>query len=117
MLLIKKKNGSMRFCVEYRQLNKVKIKNKCPFLRIDNLINHLLGSSVFCKIDLQSGYHQSHVKLKDIMKTTFRMRYGHYEYFVMSFGVSNELGMFMEYMNMIYILIYICLWLCSSMIF
>ena len=82
-----KKDGSMRLCVDYRQLNKVTIKNKYPLPRIDGLIKHLVGACVFRKIDLRSGYHQICVKDKDIPKTAFRTRYGHLEYLVMSFGV------------------------------
>lgn len=89
----------MRLCVEYRQLNKVTIKNKYPLPRIDNRMDQLVGVCVFSKIDLRSGYHQSRVKLGDFPKTTFRTRYGHYEYIVMLFGVSNVPGVFMEYMN------------------
>lgn len=99
MLLVKKKNGSMWLCVDYGQLNKVTIKNKYPPLRIDDLMDQLVGAYVFSKIDLRSGYHQIRVKPVDIAKTAFRTRYGHYEYTIMLFGVSNAPGVFMEYMN------------------
>lgn len=98
-MLVKKKNGSMRLFVDYRQLNKVTIKNKYPFPIINDLMDMLIGACVFSKIDLWSGYHQSNVKLEDIPKTAFRTRYGHYDYSVMSFGVSNAPGVFMEYVN------------------
>jgi hypothetical protein len=88
VLLVKKKDGSMRLCVDYRQLNKVTIKNRYPLQRIDDLMDQLVGAEVFRKIDLRSGYHQIRVKTEDISKTAFRMRYGHYEYSVMPFGVS-----------------------------
>ena len=89
MLLVKKKDGSSRLCVDYKQLNKMTIKNKYPLLRIDDLMDQLHGSLVFSKIDLRSGYHQIFVKADDVQKTAFRSRYGHYEYVVMPFGVTN----------------------------
>nr|KYP40857.1 Transposon Ty3-G Gag-Pol polyprotein [Cajanus cajan] len=99
ILLVKKKDGSMRLCVDYRQLNKVTIKNKYPLPRIDDLIDQLVGACVFSKIDLRSGYHQIRVRAEDVPKTAFGTRYGHYEYLVMLFGVTNAHGVFMDYMN------------------
>lgn len=72
MLLVKKKDGRMRLCVDYRQLDKVTIENKYPLMRIDDLMDQLVGSCMFSKIDLQLGYHQIRVKPKDIPKTAFR---------------------------------------------
>jgi len=96
------KDGSSRLCVDYRQLNKMTIKNKYPLPRIDDLLDQLHGSSVFSKIDLRSGYHQILLKADDVQKTAFRSRYGHYEYVVMPFGVTNALVVFMDYMNRIF---------------
>jgi len=102
VLLVKKKDGSSRLCVDYRQLNKVTIKNKYPLPRIDDLMDQLHGSSVFSKIDLRSGYHQILVKADDVQKTAFRSRYGHYEYVVMPFGVTHAPAVFMDYVNRIF---------------
>ena len=102
MLLVKKKDESSRLCVDYRQLNKMTIKNKYPFSRIDDLMDQLHGSSVFSNIDLRLGYHKILVKADDVQKTAFRSRYSHYEYVVMPFGVTNAPTVFMDYMNRIF---------------
>jgi len=99
---VKKKDRSSRLCVDYRQLNKLTIKNKYPLPRIDDLLNQLKGTVVFSKIDLRSGYHQILVRPEDVQKTTFRSRYDHYEYVVMPFGVTNAPAVFMDYMNRIF---------------
>jgi len=80
MLLENKKDGGKRLCIDYRELNKVTIKNKYPLPRIDDLFDQLHGARLFSKLDLQSGYHQLKVKKENIQKTTFKTRYGHYEF-------------------------------------
>jgi hypothetical protein len=90
-LFVEKKDKEMRLCVYYRPLNAVTIKNKYPLPRIDILLDQLVGAQVFSKIDLRSGYHQIKICAEDIPKTAFTMRYGLYEYLVMSFGLTNSL--------------------------
>ncbi|GJX16242.1 putative reverse transcriptase domain-containing protein [Tanacetum coccineum] len=96
---IKKSYGSFRMCIDYRELNKLMVKNRYPLPRIDDLFDQLQGSSVYLKIDLRSGYHQLRVREEDIPKTAFRTRYGHYEFQVMPFGLTNAPAVFMDLMN------------------
>jgi hypothetical protein len=101
-LFVKKKDDSLRLCVNYRPLNAVTIKNKYPLPRIDVLFDQLAGAKIFSKIDLRSGYHQIKIRPCDVPKTDFSTRYGLYEYLVMSFGLTNAPAYFMYLMNSVF---------------
>ena len=102
VLFVKKKDGTLRLCIDYRQLNKLTVKNKYPLPRIDDLFDQLKCASTFSKIDLRSGYHQLKIKDADVHKLTFKMRYRHYEFLVMPFGLTNALTAFMDLMNRVF---------------
>jgi hypothetical protein len=102
VIFVSKKDGTQRLCVDYHALNEVTVKNKYPLSRIDDLFNQLRGACVFSKIILRSGYHQLKIRGCDILKTAFILRYGLYEYTMMSFGLTNAPAYFMYLMNKVF---------------
>jgi hypothetical protein len=103
VLFVKKKDGTLRLCIDFRKMNKYTIKNKYPLPIIDDLFDQLRGEKIFSKIDLRLGYHQVRIKEEDIHKTTIRTRYGNYEFVVVPFGLTNAPVVFMCLMDGIFI--------------
>ena len=101
-IFVDKKDGGLRMCVDYHQLNDVTIKNKYPLPRINDLFDYLSGAKVFSRIDLRTGYHQLKIKKEDIPKTAFTTHCGLYEYTVMSFSLTNAPAFFMHMMNKVF---------------
>ena len=102
ILFVKKNDGSMRLCIDYRELNKVTVRNKYPLPRIDYLFDQLQGACVFSKIDLRPRYHQLRVRVEEVPKTAFRTKYGHYEFLVMLFSFTNAPTTFMDLTNKVF---------------
>ena len=102
VLFVKNKDKTLRLCIDYRQLNRVTINNRYPLPRINDLFDQLRGARVYSKIGLRTGYHQVRVRETDIPKTAFRMRYGHFEFTVMPFGLMNAPTAFMDLMYRVF---------------
>ena len=98
----KEERQDLRLCIDYRQLNRVTIKNWYPLSWIDDLFDQLRGARVYSKIDLRTSCHQLRVRETEIPKTVFRTRYGHFEFIVMPFGLTNMAATFMNLMHRVF---------------
>ena len=99
ILFVKKKDGTLQMCVDYRELNQVTVKNKYPLPHIEELFDQLRGAKVFSKLDLRQGYYQVRIRREDVFKTAFNTRYGHYEWLVMPFRLTNAPAVFIDLMQ------------------
>ena len=102
VLFSKKKDKTLRLCIDYRQLNRVTIKNRYPLSWVDDLFDQLRGARVYSKIDLLTSYHQLRIRETNIPNTTFRTRYGHFEFIVIPFGLTNAPAAFMDFMHRVF---------------
>jgi len=102
MLFVKKKDGSLRLCKDYKELNKITIISRYPLPRIDDLFDQLQGATTFSKIDLRFSYYQLRIRYDDIPKTTFRTQYRHFKFIVMPFGLTNAPVTFIDLMNQVF---------------
>lgn len=102
MLFVKNKDRTLRPCINYRQLNRMTMKNEYLFPYIDDLFDQLKGAMIFLKIDLRLGYYELRIKEQDMLKTVFRTRYRHYEFLVMSFELTNAPTVFKDLMNRVF---------------
>ena len=102
MIFVKKKDGSWRLCINYRQLNKAAIRNQYLLPIIDDLFDQMKGATIFLKIDLRSRYHQLRIREEDVPNTVFKTQYGHFEFVVVPFGLTNAPRVFMNLMNSVF---------------